>query len=172
MRSPRREAGHLINQTVTLRTITHSRHSRTGITASLLLLSTTTELVPTDDGVRATPADPAVPSKAARSTENGFPLTVLEVTRHLAGHVSVGGVRPLESSPDDPPDNRYRVLPSGSKTTSSIRSLRYLPAPDWEASNKTPAHDRLRGPECRSQLLPSRCLASPTFAGEHANHML
>ena len=45
MRTPRREAGRLINQTVTLRTITPSRHSRTGTTASLLHLSTTTELV-------------------------------------------------------------------------------------------------------------------------------
>jgi len=45
MRTPRREAGRLINQTVTLRTITPSRHSRTGITASLLHLSTTTELL-------------------------------------------------------------------------------------------------------------------------------
>src|ERR1700691_5142579 len=45
MRTPRREAGRLINQTVTLRTITRSRHSRTGITAFPLHLSTTTELV-------------------------------------------------------------------------------------------------------------------------------
>ena len=45
MRTPRREAGRLINQTVTLRTITQSRHSRTGTTAFLLPLSTTTELL-------------------------------------------------------------------------------------------------------------------------------
>ena len=45
MRTPRREAGRLINQTVTLRTITLARHSRTATTASLLPLSTTTELV-------------------------------------------------------------------------------------------------------------------------------
>jgi len=38
-------SGRLINQTVTLRTITRSRHSRTGITAFPLHLSTTTELV-------------------------------------------------------------------------------------------------------------------------------
>src|ERR1700685_2609318 len=45
MRSPRREAGRLINRTVTIRTITRSRHSRTGFTAFLLHLSTTTELL-------------------------------------------------------------------------------------------------------------------------------
>src|ERR1700735_686887 len=45
MRSPPREAGRLINQTVTLRTITPVRHSRTGTTAFLLHLSTTTELL-------------------------------------------------------------------------------------------------------------------------------
>ena len=45
MRTPPREAGGLINQTVTLRTITPSRHPRTGTTAFLLHLSTTTELV-------------------------------------------------------------------------------------------------------------------------------
>src|SRR5277367_4075859 len=54
--------------------------------------------VPTGDGVRATLADPAVPWKAARSTENGFLPAALEVARHRAGHVSVCGVRPLESS--------------------------------------------------------------------------
>src|SRR5580693_2577188 len=43
MRTPRREAGRLINQTVTLRTITLARHSRTGTTASLLPLSTPIE---------------------------------------------------------------------------------------------------------------------------------
>ena len=40
-----REAGRLINRTVTFRTITRSRHSRTGFTAFLLHLSTTTELL-------------------------------------------------------------------------------------------------------------------------------
>src|SRR5258707_14884831 len=40
-----REAGSLINRPVTFRTIPRFWHSRTGITAFLLLLSTTTELV-------------------------------------------------------------------------------------------------------------------------------
>jgi hypothetical protein len=40
-----REAGSLINRPVTVRTIARSRHPRTGITAVLLHLSTTTELV-------------------------------------------------------------------------------------------------------------------------------
>src|ERR1700680_4378996 len=40
-----REAGSLINRPVTVRTIARSRHPRTGITAFLLHLSTTTELV-------------------------------------------------------------------------------------------------------------------------------
>src|SRR5580692_7222827 len=45
MRSPRRETGRLINQTVTFRTITPSRHPHTGSTAFLLHLSTTTEFL-------------------------------------------------------------------------------------------------------------------------------
>src|ERR1700732_2220712 len=45
MRTPRREAGSLINRPVTRRTIVRSRHPCTGGTAVLLLLSTTTELV-------------------------------------------------------------------------------------------------------------------------------
>src|SRR4029077_5848875 len=40
-----REAGSLINRPVTVRTIRRFWHPRTGITAFLLLLSTTTELV-------------------------------------------------------------------------------------------------------------------------------
>src|SRR5258707_8401902 len=40
-----REAGSLINRPVTFRTIPRFWHSRTGITAFLLLLSTTTALV-------------------------------------------------------------------------------------------------------------------------------
>src|SRR5262249_14898602 len=48
MRTPflRREAGSLINRTVTIRTLADFRHPRTGSTA--LLLSTTTELFITD----------------------------------------------------------------------------------------------------------------------------
>src|ERR1700693_268600 len=45
MRTPRREAGSLINRPVTRRTIARSRPPCTGGTAVLLLLSTTTELV-------------------------------------------------------------------------------------------------------------------------------
>ena len=89
--------------------------------------------VPTGDGVRATLADPAVPAKAARSTENGFLPAALEVARHRAGDVSVCGVRPLESSLDDRPDSRFPAPPSGAKTISSIRLLRYLHVPDREA---------------------------------------
>src|ERR1700678_11131 len=129
-------------------------------------------VVPTDDGARATLGDPAVPAKVAKSKENGFRPATLKAARHLADHASVCGVRPLESSPDDRPDSRSPVLPSGAKTTSSIRLLRYLHAPDLEAWNKTPARCRLRAPESGSQFPLSRCLASPTFAGEHANHIL
>src|SRR5271170_2373336 len=102
------------------------------------------ELLPTDDDVRATLGDPAVPATAARSTENGFLPAALEVARHLAGHVSVCEVRPLESSLDDRPDSRFPVLPSAAKTTSSTPSLRSLRAPDLEAWNKTPARRCLR----------------------------
>src|SRR6202167_4211081 len=126
----------------------------------------------TDDGARATLGDPAAPSRAARSTESGFRPTTLKAARHLADHASVGGVRRLESSPDDQPDSRSPVLPSGAKTISSIRSLRCLHVPDRAAWNKTPSPFRLRAPESGSQPLRSRCPASPTFAGEHANHIL
>src|SRR6202167_1831062 len=112
----------------------------------------------TDDGARATLGDPAVPSKAAKSKENGFRPATLKAARHLADRASVCGVRRLESSPDDQPDSRFLVLPSGAKTISSIRLLRCLLVPDPEASNKTPARFCLRAPESRSQLLLSRCL--------------
>jgi hypothetical protein len=46
--SSSREAGSLINRPVTFRTIPRFWHPRTGITALLLLLSTTTELVVLD----------------------------------------------------------------------------------------------------------------------------
>ena len=74
MRTPRREAGRLINQTVTLRTITPSRHSRTGITAFLLHLSTTTEplvinLVPQHD--------PQPNPEFSCGGNAGFPQTLL-----------------------------------------------------------------------------------------------
>src|SRR6202789_112549 len=51
-------------------------------------------VVPTDDGARATLGDPAVPSKVAKSKENGFRPATLKAARHLADHASVCGVRP------------------------------------------------------------------------------
>ena len=101
-------------------------------------------VVPTDDGARATLADPAVPATVARSTENGFLPAALAVTPHRAGHVSVYGARPLESSRDVRPDSRFPVLPSAAKTISSTPSLRCLHAPDRKAWNKTPARCCLR----------------------------
>jgi hypothetical protein len=71
-------------------------------------------VVPTDDGARATLGDPVVPAKVAKSKENGFRAT-LRAARHLADRASVCRVRPLESSPDDLPDSRFPVLPSGSQ---------------------------------------------------------
>src|SRR6202041_1915778 len=121
---------------------------------------------------RVTLADPAVPATAAGSTENGFLPAALAVTRHRAGHVSVGGVRPLESSLDVLPDSRFRVLPSGAKTTSLTQLLRCLRAPDGEAWNKTPARYCLRALESDSLLPLFRCPTSPTSVGERANHIL
>ena len=69
-----REAGRLINQTVTLRTITPSRHPRTGITASLLHLSTTTELVV----INLIPQhDPQPDPQFSRGGNSGLPQTLL-----------------------------------------------------------------------------------------------
>jgi len=74
MRTPRREAGRLINQTVTLRTITLARHSRTGTTASLLPLSTTTELLV----INLIPQhDPQPNPQFSRGGNAGFPQTLL-----------------------------------------------------------------------------------------------
>ena len=74
MRTPRREAGRLINQTVTLRTITPSRHSRTGTTASLLPLSTTTELLI----INLIPQhDPQPNPEFSRCSDSRFPQTLL-----------------------------------------------------------------------------------------------
>src|SRR5271170_2235485 len=74
MRTPRREAGRLINQTVTVRTITPSRHSRTGITASLLHLSTTTELLVIN---LISQHDPQPNPQFSRGGNSGFPQTLL-----------------------------------------------------------------------------------------------
>jgi|BogFormECP03_OM2_1039629.scaffolds.fasta_scaffold09312_2 hypothetical protein len=74
MRTPRGEAGSLINQTVTLRTITPSRHPRTGITASLLHLSTTTELVV----INLIPQHDSQPNpQFSRGGHSRFPQTLL-----------------------------------------------------------------------------------------------
>ena len=74
MRTPRREAGRLINQTVTLRTITRFRHSRTGTTAFLLHLSTTTELLV----INLIPQyDPQPNPEFSRGGNSGFPQTFL-----------------------------------------------------------------------------------------------
>jgi hypothetical protein len=45
-------------------------------------------------------------------------------------------------------------------------------APEEEVRNKTPARCRLRASESSSRLRPLRCPASPTSAGERANHIL
>jgi hypothetical protein len=67
-------AGRLINQTVTVRTITRSRHPRTGITASLLHLSTTTELLV----INLVPQhDPQPNPEFSRGGNSGFPQTLL-----------------------------------------------------------------------------------------------
>ena len=64
----------LINQTVTLRTITPSRHPRTGITASLLHLSTTTELVVIN---LISQHDPQPDPQFPRGGNSGLPQTLL-----------------------------------------------------------------------------------------------
>src|SRR5580692_733019 len=88
---------------------------------------------------------------------------------HLADHASVFVARPLESLPDDPPDIRSPVLPSGSQTTASIRWLRSPHAPAAEAGNRTLARCSLRASESFSLLLPCWCPASPTSARDCAN---
>src|SRR5208282_1083765 len=127
---------------------------------------------PTDDGVTAELADPRVPSMAARSTESGFLPAAVESGPHLADHVSVSVVRPLESSPDGQPGNRSPAPPSGSETTASFPLLRSLRAPGPAASNKTPP----RWCRCASGSSPSPPLswyrAPPAFAGERASHIL
>src|SRR5258707_2752656 len=95
-----------------------------------------------------------------------------EASPRLADHVSAFVARPLESLPDDQPDIRFRVLPSGLQTTALIQCLRFPHAPGVEAWNKTPACCCLRASESSSLLLPLLCLASPTPAGERANHIL
>jgi hypothetical protein len=74
MRSPRREAGRLINQTVTFRTITPFWHSRTGSTTSLLHLSTTTELLVID---LVPQHDPQPNPEFPCGSDSGFSQTLL-----------------------------------------------------------------------------------------------
>src|SRR5580704_8511080 len=76
MRTPccSREAGSLINRPVTFRTIPRFWHPRTGITAFLLLLSTTTELVV----LNLVPQhDPQPDPQLARHRNARFPQTLL-----------------------------------------------------------------------------------------------
>src|ERR1700732_4777105 len=67
--------------------------------------------VPTDDGAATRTADLAVPAKAARSPESGFPSAASESIPHLADHVSVSLARLPESPPDDRPGIRFPTLP-------------------------------------------------------------
>src|SRR5262249_4151973 len=74
---PRREAGSLINRTVTVRTIADFRHPRTDSPA-LLLLSTTTELFIVD---LVAQHDPQPDSQLACHRHTPFPHTLVH---HLA----------------------------------------------------------------------------------------
>src|SRR5208282_5321033 len=127
---------------------------------------------PTDVGATTRLADPRVPSMAARSTESGFLPAAVGSGPHLADHVSVSVVRPLESSPDGQPGNRSPAPPSGSETIASFPLLQFLHAPALAASNKTPS----RHCHCVPTSFPSppRSLyrAPPVFAGERANRIL
>jgi len=69
MRTPRREAGRLINQTVTLRTITRSGHSRTGITVFCCICPRRTELVVIN---LISQHDPQPNPKFSRGGNSGF----------------------------------------------------------------------------------------------------
>ena len=70
-----REAGSLINRPVTIRTIPRFRHPRTGFTAFLLLLSTTTELVV----INLVPQhDPQSDSQFASGGHSRLPQTFLD----------------------------------------------------------------------------------------------
>src|SRR5580658_2548632 len=75
MRSPRREAGRLINQTVIFHTITRSRHPRTGSTAFLLHLSTTTEFLIID---LVPQHDPQPNPEFPCCSDSGFSQTLLD----------------------------------------------------------------------------------------------
>src|ERR1700747_1018300 len=114
----------------------------------------------------------AAPWTAARSLANGFVPVVSESIPRRVGHVSVCGVPPRESGRDGQPGIRFPTPPSSSETTALIRWLQCLQALAAGASNKTPARCCPRASALDSQLLPFPCPASPTFAGERANHIL
>src|SRR5258707_2290724 len=88
-----REAGSLINRPVTFRTIPRFWHSRTGITAFLLLLSTTTELVV----LNLIPQhDPQPDPQLACHGHARFPQTLLHqfaAVESLQLRILAGGVR-------------------------------------------------------------------------------
>ena len=88
-----REAGSLINRPVTFRTIRRFWHSRTGITAAVLLLSTTTELVV----LNLIPQhDPQPDPQLASHGHTRFPQTLLHqfaAVESLQLRILAGGMR-------------------------------------------------------------------------------
>src|SRR5260221_12831123 len=96
-----REAGSLINRPVTFRTIPRFWHPRTGITAFLLLLSTTTELVVLD---LIPQHDPQSDPEFASHGHTRFPQTFLyqfAAEKTLQIRILAGGRRP-NLSPEQP----------------------------------------------------------------------
>src|SRR6516164_4690648 len=128
--------------------------------------------VPNDADVATELADRAAPWRASRSLGNGFRPAVLELIPHRVDHVFACGVRLRESWQHPQLGIRFPILPAGSETNAWVRWLRSPPAPGAEAEHKTPAPGRLRASAFDSQILRFECRASPTSAGEHANHIL
>jgi hypothetical protein len=88
-----REAGSLINRPVTFRTIARFWHPRTGFTAFLLLLSTTTELVVLN---LIAQHDPQSDPELASHGHARFPQTLLHqlaAVKTLQLRILAGGMR-------------------------------------------------------------------------------
>src|SRR5262249_8668960 len=127
---------------------------------------------PTDVGAATRRVGRAVPGWASKSPESVFPPAASESARRRVDHVSACGVPQRGFSQRPPPGIRFLILPTALKTTAWVQSLRCQRVRVAEARHKTPAVPCLRASACDSPLLRLPCRASPTSAGERANHIL
>src|SRR6266853_2664298 len=101
---------------------------------------------PTDVGLAAKFANPAVRLTASRSWESDPPPAASAPAAHRADHAFASASRPPGSSLDDPPGTRSQVLPAIPKTTALPPLLRFPPPPDLLRQRRSLVLCSLHGP--------------------------